>query len=272
MDGDNVIKIIFSDMDGTLLDENGDLPQGFDEMMVELKRRNVIFAPASGRQYFSLLKSFEKYKDEFLFVAENGTLVMYQGEEIFSSPLTHKEADEVREITKNLPDILRVYCGKKDAYILESQNIPKYIAELDKYYTKHVCVNRFEDVEDIPLKLAYFDITGHSDENIYRHIKHLNGPLQVVKSSDNWVDVMNNTINKGFAIKKIQEGLDITPDECAAFGDYLNDVQMLQSVTHSFAMSNAHPDLKKFAKYETASNTECGVLVGLERLMNEGLI
>ena len=55
-----MIKIIFSDMDGTLLTSANKLPDGFDEMADELKRRGVIFAPASGRQYFSLLKSFKK--------------------------------------------------------------------------------------------------------------------------------------------------------------------------------------------------------------------
>ena len=267
-----MIKIIFSDMDGTLLDENGNLPQGFDEMIAKLKEREVIFAPTSGRQYFSLLKMFAKYKDDFLFVAENGTLVMYQGEEIFSSPLTQKDADEVRAVTKNLPNILRVYCGKKDAYILKSQDIPEYVAELNKYYTRHVTVDTFEEVTDIPLKLAYFDITGQTAKNIYPYVEKFNGPLQVVMSSDYWVDVMNAGVDKGAAIKKVQEGLAITPDECAAFGDYLNDVQMLQSVTHSFAMANAHPDLKQFAKYETVSNTENGVLVGINRLIKEGLI
>ena len=197
---------------------------------------------------------------------------MYQGEEIFANPLDSKSADEVRAVTKNLPNILRVFCGKKDAYILKSQNTPEYVAELDKYYTRHVCVDSFEEIDDIPLKLAYFDITGHSDETIYRHIKHFNGPLQVVKSSDNWVDVMNAGVDKGAAVKKVQEGLAITPDNCAAFGDYLNDVQMLEAVTYSFAMANAQPELKKIAKYETVSNAEHGVLVGIERLMNEGLI
>ena len=267
-----MVKIIFSDMDGTLLDENGNLPQGFDEAIAKLKERGVIFAPASGRQYFSLLHVFEKYKDDFLFLAENGTMVMYQGEEIFSSPLTQKDADEVREVTKNLPNILRVYCGKKDAYILKSQDIPKYVDEMKKYYTKYVTVDTFEEVNDIPLKLAYFDVTGHARENIYSQIQQFNGPLQVVMSSDYWVDVMNATVNKGAAIKKVQEGLAITPDECAAFGDYLNDIQMLQSVTHSFAMANAHPDLKKIAKYETASNVEHGVLVGINKMIEEGLI
>ena len=79
-----MIKLIMSDMDGTLLDTNGNVPAGFDNIIKELSKRNVIFAPASGRQYFSLLDSFKGYEDKFLFLAENGTMVRYQGRELFS--------------------------------------------------------------------------------------------------------------------------------------------------------------------------------------------
>ena len=61
-----MIKIIFSDMDGTLLDEHGQLPLDFDEVMGELKRRGVIFAPTSGRQYFALIEQMEKYQEVLL--------------------------------------------------------------------------------------------------------------------------------------------------------------------------------------------------------------
>ncbi|MBQ7197916.1 MAG: HAD hydrolase family protein, partial [Selenomonadaceae bacterium] len=71
---------------------------------------------------------------------------------------------------------------------------------------------------------------------------------------------------------KVQQMLDIKPDECAAFGDYLNDLAMLKSVGYSFAMANAYPELKKFAKFETVSNDEGGVLVAIKKLINEGLI
>lgn len=64
-----MIKVIFSDMDGTLLDESGKLPAEFDEVAAELERRSVLFAPASGRQYYSLIESFPKYVNCFLFFA-----------------------------------------------------------------------------------------------------------------------------------------------------------------------------------------------------------
>ena len=267
-----MIKLIFSDMDGTLLTSDNKLPVGFDEMMAELKKRGVIFCPASGRQYFSLLKSFEKYADEFLFLAENGTLVMHREIEIFSRPIDRNAVNKVLEVTEPLKNILRVWCGKKDAYIRREHDTPQFQAELQKYYTHSAVVDNFDEIDDTPIKVAMFDITGNVNENVYAHLGEFYAPLQVVLSSDYWVDVMSKGINKGEAVKNIQQILNVKPEECAAFGDYMNDYEMIQAVGYGFAMANAHPDLKKVAKFETVSNDEGGVLVGIKKLMADGLI
>ena len=268
-----MIKIIFSDMDGTLLNSKGELPKEFDETIAELKKRGVIFAPTSGRQYFSLLQTFTKYTDEFLFLAENGTLVMYHENEIFSSPMNRDDAQKVLKVSENFgKNVLRVFSGKKNAYILKSQDTPEFKEELIKFYTRTEVVDDWEEVDDVPIKNAFFDITGHAKENIYDKLAQFYESLQVVQSSDYWTDVMSKTISKGEAIKNIQQILNIKPSECAAFGDFMNDYEMMQSVEHSFAMANALPALKKVSKYETASNDEAGVIVGIKKLMTDGLI
>ncbi len=267
-----MIKLIFSDMDGTLLTSENKLPAGFDEMMAELKRRGVIFCPASGRQYFSLLKSFEKYADEFLFLAENGTLVMHREIEIFSCPIDRKAVDRILEVTEPLKNILRVWCGKKDAYIRREHDTPAFQAELGKYYTHNAVVDSFEEIDDTPIKVAMFDVTGNAEKNIYSYLGEFYDNLQVVLSSDYWVDLMTKGINKGEAVRNVQRILNVKPEECAAFGDYMNDYEMIQAVGYGFAMANAHPELKKVAKFETLSNDESGVLVGIKKLMSEGLI
>lgn len=267
-----MIKLIFSDMDGTLLTSENKLPAGFDETMAELKKRGVIFCPASGRQYFSLLKTFSKYVDEFLFLAENGTLVMHREIEIFSSPIDRAAVDRIMEVTEPLKNILRVWCGKKDAYILREQDTAENQAELNKYYTHNAVVDSFAEIDDTPIKVAMYDVAANAQDNIYAHLSEFYDSLQVVLSSDYWVDLMSKGINKGEAVANVQRILNIKPEECAAFGDYLNDCEMIQAVGYSFAMANAHPDLKKLAKFETASNDERGVLVGIEKLMADGLI
>ena len=267
-----MIKIIFCDMDGTLLTSESKLPAGFDETISELKKRGVIFAPASGRQYFSLIETFSKYVDEFIFVADGGTIVFRHGKEMFSQPMDRKTALEIIHAGDTMENILRVYCGKEDAYLLDFQNTPEYHAELLKYYTHNNTVKTWEEVQDVPIKMSFYDATGHADKNIYPKLLHFSDKVQVLLSSDYWVDVMMPGVDKGSAAGKLQQLLNIKPEECAAFGDYLNDYEMFKSVGYGVAMANAHPELKKVAKFETLSNDEGGVLVGIKKFIDEGLI
>ena len=74
------------------------------------------------------------------------------------------------------------------------------------------------------------------------------------------------------AVRRLQERLGVAPKECAAFGDYLNDVEMLEAVGHSFAMANAHPAVKRVALEEVPPNTEYGVMRKLRELLDDGRI
>ena len=214
-----MIKIIFSDMDGTLLDEHGNVPEGFDEIIAELGKRGVMFAPASGRQYYSLEDSFMKYKDRFLFLAENGTVVMYKGEKIFTCPMNKQLAQQVLKAAEPLENVYSVFCGTKNGYVLKHQYTEEFLAELHKYYTHSAPIPSFIDVPDEPVKVSFFDPTGHAEETIYPTMRQFEHCLQVVLASDYWVDIMNPGINKGVAVQEVQKRFGIRPEECAAFGD-----------------------------------------------------
>ena len=267
-----MIKLILTDMDGTLLDDAGKLPEGFDAMMAELKRRGVMFGAASGRQYFSLIESFAKYQDEFLFVAENGTNVRYKGEQVYSCPMDRAVALTIlNDVYAKDPGIFCIYCGLHDAYVLRTQYIEPNIAELRKYYTHAQVVERFEDVTDTCIKIAFFVSTADSGARILPHVEKYSDTQQVTLSSDYWLDIMDKSINKGVAVRAVEQHFGFTLQEVAVFGDYLNDLQMMDAATYSFAMANAHPDIKAAARYETASNEEAGVLKGIQRLIDAGL-
>ena len=267
-----MIKLIMSDMDGTLLDENSRLPEEFHEIAAELKKRGVIFAPASGRQYFSLLQTFAGHEDDLIFFAENGTIVMQNGKELFSKTMPKKIALQILATAEQNENIFLVYCGKKDAYVLNRQNRPEFVEELMRYYTHNSFVDDFANVEDECIKVSLYDATAHADQVIYPLVEKFDGQQQVVLSSSYWVDVMAFGINKGVAIQQVQRRLKISPDECAAFGDYLNDAEMMSSVYYSFAVENAHPQIKKLARFTTSSNADHGVIKGIRRLIDEGLL
>ena len=70
------------------------------------------------------------------------------------------------------------------------------------------------------------------------------------------------------ALREVQQMLGVTPEETMAFGDNCNDIGMLQRAGESYAVANAHPEVKKTVKYIAPANTEDGVLQTVkERLL-----
>ena len=95
---------------------------------------------------------------------------------------------------------------------------------------------------------------------------------QVLESLDPSENYRGTALEGTDAFQRQLKRFGIRPEECAAFGDYMNDAEMMEAVSYSFAMGNAYPAIKKLARFETGTNVEKGVLMGIERLMKEGLI
>ena len=78
---------------------------------------------------------------------------------------------------------------------------------------------------------------------------------------------MAQGVNKGQAVKRLQESLEIRPEETMAFGDQLNDIEMLQQAYYSFAVANAREEVRKLARFQADSNKNDGVLKVLKQLL-----
>ena len=266
-----MIKMIFTDMDGTLLDDRSELPPDFEEAVGRLKEKGVKFAPSSGRQYFSLLKSFDKYKDDFVFVAENGAIAFYKGEEIASFPMDKDAAVDILNSPED-ESTDRVFCGKHHAFILKPQDTEIFQNEVRKYFSFYKKVDRFDEADDTPIKLSFFDPEGKAKTRILPHVKKYEKDYTVVNSSDCWVDITAKGVSKGRTIEEIQKRFGVYKEECAAFGDYLNDMEMLDAVGYGYAMENAVDELKKRAKFIAPANSDYGVTRTIKQLLDEGFM
>ena len=260
-----MIKLIASDMDGTLLNDKNEIHEEFYKVFQELKKQNIIFAAASGRQYYNLAKRFEKIKDDMMFIAENGTFVVYKGEELVVNPLDINLAREIIKVVRNIDNAYAILCGKNSAYI--ESNDERIIEQTEKYYARYEIVDDLTKVEDEVLKVAICDFDG-AEHNSNRYFDDFRDKTQVAVSGHLWLDIMAKGINKGVAIKEIQEQLGISFEETMVFGDYLNDLEMMGSAYHSYAMENAHDDLKKAARFITKSNDESGVVHAIKTFLN----
>ena len=257
-----MIKLIITDMDGTLLDDNNNINEEFWNIEKELNKKGIIFAAASGRQYYNLLHRFSPIKDDMLFIAENGTYVMYKNEELYINTIPKEEAVELINASRGIKETRVVLCGKKSAYIEPGNE--KFMNEVNKYYTELKIVDDLTKVDDDILKLAVCDFIG-SEENSYTHYKKFEDRYKVVISGKIWLDLMMPDANKGKAVEMIQKKLGISYDETMVFGDYLNDLEMMSTGKYSFAMKNAHPLLKEHCNFTAESNNDNGVIKAIKK-------
>jgi Cof subfamily protein (haloacid dehalogenase superfamily) len=259
------IRLVAVDMDGTLLDGDGRVPEGLWPLLTEMTRRGIVFAPASGRQYATLRREFGTHGDDMVFIAENGTFVVRQDIELSSEIIDPGAVSGVIATVRRLPhDVGIVLCGKRSAYIERTDKA--FRAEADRYYAELREVRDLDAVDDDILKIAVFDF-ANAEQGVAPALADMAKTHQVVVSGEHWVDIMNPGVNKGVALRRLQEILGVTREQTAAFGDYLNDLEMMDAAGYSFAMANAHPDVAARARYRAPSNLEHGVIRVLEQLL-----
>ncbi len=261
------IRLIAVDMDGTLLDESGQVPPGTWELLDQLRERGVVFAAASGRQYASLARTFGSHGESMAFISENGSYVVKDGAEISSLLVDRDVVHEIVRLSRRLdqihPQVSAVLGGKQSGYLEKrspvEQSAGSFLTEVAQFYADRTLVDDLLEVTDDILKIAVYH-SGDAETVIFPRYAHLHGSVKVVVGASRWLDIMHPDANKGSAVRQIQANLGISPAQTMVFGDYLNDIEMMDAADWSYAMENAHPDVKARARFTAPSNAEHGVL------------
>lgn len=262
-----MIKLIVSDIDGTLVrdGENQVNPEIFDVIMRLKKEKHIHFAAASGRQAASIEYTFDPIKKEIFYVAENGSYLGCYGRTLFLYPIDHEDAMElIREIKAN-PEFEVMVGGAKGTY-LETKD-PEFIRwMIDGYHFHIIQVDDVTKVDDEIIKVA-----AYRKENVQGAAGYLfdryQDQLKMTISGDMWLDCMRKDVNKGEAVRTLQESLGIAPEETMVFGDQLNDIEMLARAHYSFAVANAREEVRKAARFQADANVNDGVMKILKMLL-----
>ena len=261
------IKLIVTDMDGTFLNSKHEVGKDFPGIYQELKKRNILFVPASGRQMPGITHYFKDIEEDMGFIAENGGYVVYKNNELFVDKMDYALVKQIIIAVRNIPGARAVLSARKKAYFESNDNDFKNY--FTKYYTENQKVDDLtEEIDDNAFKIAVYH-PDSSEAHLYPLLKKFEeANLEVVISGKYWLDIMNKGINKGNAVEKLQNALGISQDETMVFGDYMNDIKMLENSRYSYAMKNAHPLVKKIACFEADSNDEFGVLKTIRKFLD----
>ena len=251
-------------MDGTLLNSSHEVSSRFFELFEQLKRREIRFVAASGRQFPSMRSKLQPIEDHMSFISENGGLIVEQQQVLHKQALDRSQLEALLQKLKGLSEIEFILCSEKTAYSL-SKNL-HFHGLLNEYYEAHTLINSLDQTKDDILKLALYHKEG-GEQHIYPHFQEYDGPLKVKVSGDYWVDISDKNANKGFALETLMKKYQVNPDELIVFGDYNNDLEMLALTPNSVAMANAHKQVLAAANYTTETNDAHGVELLLEALI-----
>lgn len=264
-------RIVALDMDGTLVDPDGNIPDEFWPLLEEAKEGGMVIAPASGRQLATLQEMFDGRGLE-TFIAENGAVVWHKGEIVSTKPL---DSDDVLAILRavdssDLP-IHPVVCTPEYAYV--SEDMPDWVVEeTDNYYVSKKkaasLIDAASESADPTIKVALFVETSAEDDGAPL-VKEAAPQVNYAVSGEHWLDIMSEETNKGAALTALANELDADMSETAAIGDYLNDLKMLEVAGTAVAMENGHEDLKAIADVVAESNADHGALKILRGWLDE---
>lgn len=245
-----MVKLIASDLDGTILRHGAQkVDKSTIEVIGKLLDAGLLFAPASGRQIVSLKRLFEPVSDRLVYISENGALSEYRGEVIAKTAMERNLALQIVEDVYEQPHCEVLISGQHTAYI--KPKTEEYLYRMTKVVNyKTTIIDKFSDIDEDILKIAVCDLSGinNSKEHFFSRWK---GQASIAVSGELYLDFMENSVSKGKAMRQLQEYFGLSRDECMAFGDNYNDIDMLNSVTYSYVMETAADDIKKHGKYVT---------------------
>lgn len=260
-----MIKLVVSDIDGTLLPDGGhDMNPELYEVILKLRAAGMQFAAASGRQWASIEQVFDPIKEKIFYLSDNGAYVGCCGRRLIVNPIErHLVVDMIQDI--RAAGLIAMYSGPDMVY-LDDPDEDFYDWLVNGYKFR---VQRVEDilkVDDPCIKISAYKKFGIEPATTAIREKY-NDKMKITISGDMWMDCMKTGINKGAAVKLLQDSLSIKPEETMVFGDQLNDIEMLKQAYYSFAVANARPEVKVAARFEADSNVQDGVLKILKLLV-----
>ncbi|SFJ54269.1 Cof-type HAD-IIB family hydrolase [Thermoflavimicrobium dichotomicum] len=251
-------KIVFFDIDGTLLNEAKQIPASTKKAIQLLQESGVYTAIATGRVPYEMEWILEELNIRS-FVSINGQYVVFEGKEIYTNPMDPAIFEDITQFAKSHGHPI-AFCNHQEIrataaghpYIQASYRSLNWdYPPVDKHFYKH-----------FPIFQGHL-FCKEKDEQIYieRYPEY-----SFIRWHECAMDILPKGCSKAVGIQKLLEVTGIKKENSYAFGDGLNDIEMLQFVGTGVAMGNAVPELKEVADVITASSSEDGIFQGLVKI------
>ena len=261
--------MIASDLDGTLLNGKKEFPPHFDEIVNQLADKGILFVAASGRGK----KSLKQILGDICvpMVADNGaTAYDVRGERIFTGDFSYEKAKHILDVADQVPYMTPVIISPEDVYL--NEDTPDRVKDFMISYFRGMItivpdIRKIFELEPVVKISINTGPDGSNEDEGLALMRSKTDYFGSTLSGDGWLDVQRGDVNKGKSLLAMADHYGITADEIMVFGDYLNDLEFLQTTVNSYAMKNAHPKIKEVCSHITSyTNEDYGVIKELIRL------
>lgn len=290
-----MIKVIVSDLDGTLLKRFKGLSERNRLAVISAQKMGIKFAIATGRGFDSTHQFIEQLElKEYggYMILNNGQrfIDVKNNQEEVLSIITKEAAQKAFLIAQShdlqmvmdgdqglafySPKNMRVY---RDIYLFLIRLLPHFRVLFSRIHIfalfgflksqKVKLLSSLEDINEDYDKIGFTHFKHQLDASMETLIQAFNGELEVMRVSENWLDLSPKGTTKLVGILKLIEKEGIQEDEVLVLGDSENDATLLQHFKHSYAMGNASKEIKALAHFEALSNVEDGVAQVIESLV-----
>ena len=250
--------IVFFDIDGTLLDHEKNLPDKTKQAIKELKRNGTYIAIATGRAPF-MFESLRKELEIDSYVSFNGSYVVFENETIYKKPLHRNELEQLHLHAQN----------EGHPLVYMNENTMKSSVAYHDYIKECLESLKFPHPESDPSFYKNYEIfqsllfIEEKDQYLY---DGQFSQFEFLRWHRYSTDVLPKGGSKAEGIRKLIERLGFQLEDVYAFGDGLNDIEMLKTVGTGIAMGNALHEVKQHASLITKDVNEDGIWYGLKEL------
>ncbi|GGH82313.1 Cof subfamily protein (haloacid dehalogenase superfamily) [Pullulanibacillus pueri] len=253
-------KILFLDIDGTVIKPDDTIEDSTKEAIKQVQGQGIEVFLATGRPLHEVLHIGKELGIDS-FIGYNGAYALYNNKEVFNRPMDGQVIRKFIAIAKENGHEIVLYTNGKNFVTSKKSQVVKRFAE--KFHIKNYEVYTEESLDEI-LGLTLINIK-ENEVSLYAEDNFHFSQVYIEGYTDSY-DVIRDNVNKGVAVQKVIDLLNISPEQAIAFGDGMNDKEMLSLVGEGFAMGNGHPDLFAYAKHKTTAVTESGIYNGLKSL------
>lgn len=270
------IKLIVSDIDGTILDDQHQISSQLKQLLPDLTKHGIHFVLASARspQGMAAIATTLTLADQPL-ACYNGALILNHAhlelsETLFSQPLDQLEAIRVfQEIQRYFSSIsLNLYSGINwfvpafDHWVKAESEITQIqptVADLsDLLHARHVPVHKFLLIDQ-----------ANTIQSLIAHLNKLSlHHTAYYLSKNNYLEITHRDISKATVVTELAKYYDLQKDQVLAIGDNYNDLPMLQAAGIGIAMANAPIAVQQAATDVTTSNQEEGVIRAIKKYVH----